>query len=372
VKRRRRGAGAPAVGRAKRGQRRQSGAAWGGGRVIHLTAARRREAARRRAAAIGRPVTTRRGRAGGAAAGGAAARGAGGRAAAGGPAAAATIDFHLAACVACARAGGRVVLDHWQRRGSFVVREKGRNDFVTQADRAAEDAIVRIVRSRFPDHAIVAEESSPEGGRGGGSGGGAAAAGGAGAGAASAGYRWYIDPLDGTTNYIHGYPLFGVSVGLADAQGMRAAAVFDPVRDEMFTAARGQGAFLNGRPIRVTRPGKLQSALVVTGIPFRSLDRLEEYLKTFRAFIAGSAGIRRDGSAALDLAYVACGRYDGFWEMGLSSWDVAAGSLLVGEAGGVVTDFHGRAGYVDSGDIAAASPDIHPAMLRIIRDAYGR
>lgn len=308
-----------------------AGAGWSGGRVIPLTAARRRAAAKRRADGAGRTS--------------------GGRDA--GPAAApGTIDFHLAACVACARAGGRVLLDHWERRGSFAVREKGRNDFVTVADRAAEDAIVRIVRSRFPDHAIIAEESSPD--------------------ATSVGYRWYIDPLDGTTNYIHGYPLFGVSVGLADAKGMRAAVVFDPVRDEMFTAARGQGAFLNGRPMRVTRPGRLASALLVTGIPFRSLDRLEEYLATFRSFITGSAGIRRDGSAALDLAYVACGRYDGLWEMGLPSWDVAAGSLLVGEAGGVVTDFHGRPGYVDSGDIIAASPDIHPAMLRIVRDAFGR
>jgi myo-inositol-1(or 4)-monophosphatase len=144
------------------------------------------------------------------------------------------------------------------------------------------------------------------------------------------------------------------------------------VRDEMFTAARGQGAFLNGTPIGVARPGKLAQSLVVTGIPFRSVDRLDQYLASFRAFIGQSSGIRRDGSAALDLAYVACGRYDGFWEMGLSSWDVAAGSLIVGEAGGVVTDFVGRAGYIDSGDIVAASPDIHPAMLKIVRDSYGR
>jgi myo-inositol-1(or 4)-monophosphatase len=330
LKRRRRGGAAE--GRAGRGRRGRAAAAvaWGGARVIPLTAARRRAAVRRRA-----EKTRRASNVGG-----------------GAGAAPGTIDFHLATCVACARAGGRVAIDHWERRGSLAVREKGRNDFVTVADRAAEDAILRIVRARFPDHAVIAEESEPAG--------------------AAPGYRWYIDPLDGTTNYIHGYPLFGVSVGLADARGMRAAAVFDPVRDEMFTAARGQGAFLNGRPIRVARPGKLASALLVTGIPFRSLDRLEQYLASFRAFITGSAGIRRDGSAALDLAYVACGRYDGFWEMGLSSWDVAAGSLIVSEAGGVVTDFHGRGGYVESGDIIAAAPEIHPSMLRVIRDAYGR
>jgi myo-inositol-1(or 4)-monophosphatase len=263
-----------------------------------------------------------------------------------------TIDFHLRSAIDAARAGGRVLLDFFGRRASMVVREKGPSDYVTVADRTAEDAVVRLLRDRCPEHAIIAEESSP--------------------GAGSPGYRWYVDPLDGTTNFIHGFPMFAVSIGLADAQGMRVGVVFDPVRDEMFTAARGQGAFLNGTPIQVARPGKLAQALVVTGIPFRSVNRLDQYLASFRAFIGQSSGIRRDGSAALDLVYVACGRYDGFWEMGLSSWDVAAGSLIVNEAGGVVTDFVGRAGYVESGDIVAASPDIHPAMLKIVRDAYGR
>jgi myo-inositol-1(or 4)-monophosphatase len=258
-----------------------------------------------------------------------------------------------------------VLLEYWGRRATFTVQRKGPNDFVTVADRAAEEAIVRILRARFPDHAIVAEESASDEAA-------ARPARGPVAVDTGAGYRWFIDPLDGTTNYIHGYPLFGISIGLMDAQGMRAAAVFDPVRDEMFTAARGFGAFLNGEPMKVTRPGKLANALLVTGIPFRSLDRLENYLESFRSFISGSAGIRRDGSAALDLAYVACGRYDGFWEMGLSSWDVAAGSLLVTEAGGVVTDFHGRPDFVGSGDIIAAGPEIHPPMLAVIRDAYGR
>ena len=370
MKKRRRGGGIAARRAAGRATGRASGRAangWSGGdRVIKLTAERRREAARRRASGAAPTGTTRAGtsRAGASRAGtsrsgtsrsGTARIGPGGRVGAkgrgpegGGEA----IDFHLAACVAAARAGGRVLLDHWGRRGSFAVREKGRNDFVTIADREAEDAIVRLVRARFPDHSIVAEESAPSEG--------------------TVGYKWYIDPLDGTTNYIHGYPLFCVSIGLADPQGMRAAVVFDPVRDEMFTAARGQGAFLNGQPIRVARPGRLAQALLVTGIPFRSHDRIEQYLASFRAFMLGSSGIRRDGSAALDLAYVACGRYDGFWEMGLSSWDVAAGSLIVSEAGGVATDFQGRGSYITSGDIIAASPDIHPLMLKVVRDAYGR
>jgi myo-inositol-1(or 4)-monophosphatase len=277
--------------------------------VIALTEARRRQVQRRRAAAGGRRAPP---------AAGGSARPAGGTARRARPARAGdgAIDFHLAAAVSCARGGARAPRLLGPAR-HFTVQRKGPNDFVTVADRAAEDAIVRILRSRFPDHAIVAEES--------GSSGPVVATGPVGV-DSRAGYRWFIDPLDGTTNYIHGYPLFGVSIGLMDVQGMCAAAVFDPVRDEMFTAARGSGAFLNGKPIKVTRPGKLANALLVTGIPFRSLERLDNYLATFRSFIAGSAGIRRDGSAALDLAYVACGRYDGFWEMGLSSWDVAAGT----------------------------------------------
>jgi myo-inositol-1(or 4)-monophosphatase len=367
MKKRRRGGGRVAARRAAGRAAGRAASGWSGGdRVIKLTAERRREAARRRASGASPTGTTRAGtsRAGGARAGtsrkGTARIGPGGRVGGKGrgpeggglQGGGETIDFHLAACVAAARAGGRVLLDHWGRRGSFAVREKGRNDFVTIADREAEDAIVRLVRARFPDHSIVAEESAPSQG--------------------TAGYKWYIDPLDGTTNYIHGYPLFCVSIGLADPQGMRAAVVFDPVRDEMFTASRGQGAFLNGEAIRVARPGRLAQALLVTGIPFRSHDRIEQYLASFRAFMLGSSGIRRDGSAALDLAYVACGRYDGFWEMGLSSWDVAAGSLLVTEAGGVATDFLGRNGYIASGDIIVASPDIHPLMLKVVRDAYGR
>jgi len=264
----------------------------------------------------------------------------------------ATLDFHLSACVACARAGGRVLMEHWGKRGTYAIQEKGRNDFVTNVDRRAEEAIVRLIRGRFPDHAVIAEESPPSGG--------------------SSGYRWYIDPLDGTTNFIHGYPLFSVSVALADPQGMRAAVVFDPLRNEMFTATRAGGAFLNGEPIRVSPAEKLSEALLVTGFPFRSLHRLDPYLATFRSFILGASGIRRDGSAALDLAYVACGRYEGFWEMALSSWDVAAGGLIVREAGGVVTDFQGRDDYLASGDIVAANPNIHPAMLRVVREPQVR
>jgi myo-inositol-1(or 4)-monophosphatase len=298
------------------------------GRVVPLTAARRRAAALRRlnrGAAATKPGEARRG--------------------------SPTADFHLAACIAGARAAGRVIMDYWGKRGTYSIQEKGRNDYVTIVDREAEQAVIRLVRARFPDHAIMAEESAPLPGSG--------------------GYRWYIDPLDGTTNFIHGYPLFGVSIGVADTQGMRAAAVYDPLRDEMFTAARGLGAYLNGARIRVSPTERLKDSLLVTGIPFRSLDRLEAYLASFRSFILGASGIRRDGSAALDCAYVACGRFDGFWEMSLSSWDIAAGSLIVREAGGVVTDFQGKDAYLASGDIIAANPAVHPAMLRAVREAFG-
>lgn len=296
--------------------------------VIRLTAARRLSVARRRAAArgrIGRQVEL---------------------------ATPAALDFHLSACVSCAREGGRVLMEYWSRRGSYPIHEKGRNDFVTIVDRKAEEAVLGLIRQRFPDHSIMAEESAPSTG--------------------SSEYRWYIDPLDGTTNFIHGYPLFSVSIGLADAEGMRAAAVFDPLRNEMFTAARGRGAFLNGEPIRVSPAEKLSQALLVTGFPFRSLDRLDDFIAAFRAFTLAASGIRRDGSAALDLAYVAAGRFDGFWEMSLSPWDIAAGSLLVREAGGMVSDFRGRDDFLKTGDIVAANLNIHPPMLRVLRESEGK
>ena len=294
-------------------------------RVVRLTAARRLSVARRRAAARGRT----------------------GRSVELAPPAA--LDFHLSACVSCAREGGRVLMDYWSRRGSYPIHEKGRNDFVTIVDRKAEEAVLGLIRERFPDHSIMAEESAPSIG--------------------TSEYRWYVDPLDGTTNFIHGYPLFSVSIGLADAEGMRAAAVFDPLRNEMFTAARGRGAFLNGEPITVSPAEKLSQALLVTGFPFRSLDRLDDFLSTFRAFTLAASGIRRDGSAAIDLAYVAAGRFDGFWEMSLSPWDIAAGSLLVREAGGTVTDFRGRDDFLKTGDIVAANLNIHPPMLRVLRES---
>lgn len=176
-----------------------------------------------------------------------------------------------------------------------------------------------------------------------------------------------MDPLDGTTNFIHGVPVFAVSVAFQDRDGLSAGAIYDPLQDELFHASRGGGARLNGRPISCTRLDVMSEALLATGFPFRKLDRLDDYLETFAIFTRAAAGIRRAGSAVLDLAYTACGRYDGFWEVGLNAWDVAAGGLLVQEAGGRVTDTTGGPSFLD-GNIVAAGPAIHARLVAVTRE----
>lgn len=257
--------------------------------------------------------------------------------------------FESVACGA-ARAGGKALLRRF-RTSAVKAELKGFHDWVTIADREAEDAVLGHIRARFPDHEIMSEEASPD--------------------ADHAPYRWVVDPLDGTTNFIHGVPTFAVSVALEDPQGLAAAAVFDPVRDEMFRAHRGGGAFLNDEPIRCSNPAGVHEALISTGFPFRELDRLPEYLAAFESFVRTTAGIRRAGSAAIDLCYTACGRYDGFWEVGLSRWDIAAGVLLVREAGGQVTDLDGGGTALDTGDIVSAGPSLHRVMLEVTRAAFG-
>jgi len=245
-----------------------------------------------------------------------------------------------------AREAGHQLAERFRRSDALRVTAKGVHDFVTEADHASEALIVGRIRERFPDHAILAEEGSGH--------------------ATEHGHRWIVDPLDATTNFIHGVPHFAVSIALEDPDGLLAAAIYEPLRDEMFHAGRGDGARLNGRPIRCSRPESRATALLATGFPFRELERLGPYLESFSAFIRTAAGIRRAGSAVLDLAWTACGRYDGFWEVGLSPWDVAAGALLVQEAGGVVTDVAGGNGYL-RGEIVAASPTVHPWMVEITR-----
>src|SRR5512143_105739 len=225
------------------------------------------------------------------------------------------------------------------------VTAKGRSDFVTEVDRAAEQAIVDILLKAYPDHAILAEESGASG---------------------ESEYTWIIDPLDGTTNFIHGFPQYAVSIALRHREHITQAVVYDPTRNELFTASRGRGAFLNERRIRVSRRSKLSECLIGTGFPFRSFEHLDEYVRMFRAVTEHTAGIRRPGAAALDLAYVAAGRLDGFWEIGLSPWDMAAGSLLMLEAGGLVSDFKGEPAYLDEGRIVCGAPKIFPQLLNLV------
>ena len=179
--------------------------------------------------------------------------------------------------------------------------------------------------------------------------------------------RWIIDPLDGTTNFIHGIPMFAVSVALEDRDGLVAGVIYDPVHDEMFHASRGNGARLNGGTIRVSEPARFDESLLATGFPFRQFHKVDGYLTVFRSFMEGTSGIRRAGSAAMDLAYTACGRYDGFWETGLAPWDMAAGALLVREAGGVVTDFRGGDAFLGDGEIVAGGPAVQSKMLGVVR-----
>jgi len=258
-------------------------------------------------------------------------------------------EFERVACEAASRAG-EVLKRRFREADPLKVESKGLHDFVTEVDRQAEDAAVGHVSACFPEHVVMSEESSPD--------------------AAAADYRWIIDPLDGTTNFIHGVTPFSVSVALEDREGPVAAAILDPLRDEMFHASRGGGAFCNDEPISVSDPDGPDRALFATGFPFRELSRLDRYMESFEAFVRTTAGIRRAGSAAIDLARVAAGRYDGFWEIGLSRWDIAAGVLLVREAGGVVTDPLGGQTHLDTGDIVAAGPRMHEFMLEVTRRAF--
>ncbi|MGE5652587.1 inositol monophosphatase family protein [Noviherbaspirillum sp. UKPF54] len=226
------------------------------------------------------------------------------------------------------------------------VTEKGHNDFVTEVDKAAELAIIEVLKTAYPDHAILAEESG-----------------------ASANLHdenenvWIIDPIDGTTNFIHGFPQYCVSIALQQRGQITQAVVYDPTRNDLFTASKGAGAYLNEKRIRVSRRDRMADALIGTGFPFRGTDHLDEYMKMFRIMTERCAGLRRPGAAALDLAYVAAGRLDGFFEKGLQPWDVAAGSLLITEAGGIVGNFSGESDYLYKGDVIAGTPKIFAQMI---------
>jgi myo-inositol-1(or 4)-monophosphatase len=240
------------------------------------------------------------------------------------------------------------------------VTKKRHNDFVTEVDKAAEAAIIEILLGAYPDHAILAEESGLSAGKGG-----------AKIVPLEAENLWIIDPLDGTTNFIHGFPQYCVSIALSQRGQVTQAVIYDPNRNDLFTASRGRGAFLNDRRIRVGKRVRMAESLIGTGFPFRDLDTLDQYAKMFRVMVEQSAGLRRPGAAALDLAYLAAGRLDGFFEIGLKPWDIAAGALLVTEAGGLMGDFEGNADYLYQGDVLAGNPKIfaqlvqHLAPLRV-------
>ena len=247
--------------------------------------------------------------------------------------------------IRAARQAGNVIARNVERFDTFTVTQKATNDFVTEIDRVAERRIIDTVRRSHPDHAFLAEESGAHG---------------------HGDFEWIVDPLDGTTNFVHGFPHVAVSIAVRRRGRIEHAVVFDPLRQELFTASRGSGARLDDRRIRVAGRGGLKSALLGSGLPFRELDRLDPYLAALKALISGSVQIRRSGSAALDLAYVAAGRLDGFWQLGLAPWDIAAGALLVQEAGGIVAEPNGGEDYLRSGDLAAANPKVLRAMLRTI------
>ena len=227
---------------------------------------------------------------------------------------------------------------------------KRQSDFVTEVDKAAEAAIIDVLREAYPEYGILAEESGQTAGSAGGS-----------------EYQWIIDPLDGTTNFIHGLPQYAVSIALAHRGQVTQAVVYDTVRNEMFTASKGGGAFLNERRIRVSKCLRLEEALIGTGFPYRIYDHIDAYLAIFKELARKSAGIRRPGAAALDLAYVACGRFDGFWEFGLSPWDIAGGALLISEAGGLISDLAGNETYLQSGNLVAGNLKVVDAMLAAMK-----
>lgn len=247
--------------------------------------------------------------------------------------------------VRAARQAGSLILRALQHVEHLDVTTKGRNDYVTDVDRLAEQEIINAILKAYPDHAIIAEESGQQG---------------------DSDVKWIIDPLDGTTNFLHGFPHFCVSIGVEVRGRIEHAVIYDPMRDELFTASRGDGAKMNDRRIRVTKRRELTGALVATGFPFKYPEHTETYLQTFGAVFPKVSDLRRAGSAALDLAYVAAGRLDGYWEIGLQDWDLAAGVLLVEEAGGTVSDFSGGDKLFGKGNVIAGGLAVHAELQKTI------
>ena len=251
----------------------------------------------------------------------------------------------LHTAVRSVREGGRVILMYFNQLDRLEYSSKGRNDYVSQADVEAERAVLDVLTRAYPDHGIIAEESGEREG---------------------SEYTWVIDPLDGTTNFLHGFPMFAVSVAVKRGGVLEHGVVYDPLHDEMFTASRGEGAQLNGKRLRVSTTRQLAPSLLGTGFPFRDLGIIEPWMRSFQSLLPKTSGIRRAGAAALDLAYVAAGRLDGFWEFGLKPWDMAAGALLIREAGGLVADVSGGQDFLESGNLVSANPLIFEEFRKIV------
>lgn len=255
----------------------------------------------------------------------------------------------LNVAVKAARAAGSIINRASLDLDDLKVGSKGVNDFVTEVDHAAEAVIIKTLLDAYPQHAILAEESGREHGN------------------QQSDYQWIIDPLDGTTNFIHGLPIYAVSIALAFRGQVQQAVVYDPTRNDLFHASKGRGAFLNDRRLRASRRTKLKDALVGTGFPFRKGDNFKRYLKLFEDVMQQTAGVRRPGAASLDLCYVAAGYYDAFFETGLSPWDVAAGSLIVTEAGGLVGNFTGESDFLHQREVLAGSPKIYAQLVPLLQ-----
>ena len=249
--------------------------------------------------------------------------------------------------VRAARVAGTIIMRGYENRDDLHLEQKGDNDFVTQIDKEAEQAIIHKIQQSYPDHAFIGEESGETG--------------------TNTEFTWIIDPIDGTTNFIKGIPHFCVSIALLHKGRLEQALIFDPIRSELFTAGKGAGAQLNGYRIRVNKPKDLSNTVLSTGFPFKNKQQMPAFNQTFCDIFAQAGDIRRTGSAALDLAYVASGRFDGYWERGISAWDIAAGELLVREAGGIVTDFKGNNDPMYAGEIVAASPKVLQGLLKHVK-----
>ncbi len=258
----------------------------------------------------------------------------------------------LIAAINAAKLAGKYARKNYGLLNTSQIRQKNPKDYVTEVDKACEALAVNFLYKMFPSDEIVAEEGTLETG--------------------SSGRRWVIDPLDGTLNFIHSFPFFAISIALVNEQDeILCGAIYQPIAKELFTAERGGGAYFNNRRVRVSRNYKPHHLLLATGFPYKLTEHLDKSMALFKDMLVQCAGLRRPGSAALDLAYTACGRFDGFWEINLHAWDIAAGALIVKEAGGMVTDFKGNSDFLKSGHIIASNGKIHPFMLETVQRHFG-